>query len=966
MGSAFTGTNTLTLFTSPSLVKPSASPAAYPLQSINIANLCPGTVYQFRAREQYGTATFSGWTSTYTFTTPGTFVPPTVNIAASSNTICPPQTSTLNATVSNTCGLSAPSYSWLPSTGLSCTTCSNPIASPAVSTNYTCIVSGGLLGCWTATSVVSINISSGSAILNTSATQANCSNSVSTATLSPSGSASVQTSVTWSPSPASVSGNSLVATGLPVGITTITVFDGSGCKATTTLNILPAPPPVTFTVNNATGSQSITCLTPTINMNTTTNYTYGTISYTWTNVSFTATGNNVALTNQGSYNVCGMDAATQCSLCQTFTIGQNITPPTTSVNPVSQVVTCSLSGTATFSSTAMTPTNNIVHNWYTPLAPPPGPPSASSNNQVSPYVASSGPGTYSVIVTDLVNGCSTTKTVAVTSISGFPTFSTTSTTNYSVGCSPTHNTTTLSIVNAVSANSAAVQFAFLPPTFTGTTITFGATSSTVTTVPGTWTFVVNDPSNSCQTALPIIILQNTIAPHVLANMITQTLTCTNPTVLATGTSTTPNTQVVWNMPSTPPTSSTPTIVIGPGTGPNTSTTSLTYASYTVAATNTVNGCKTNSVVVINQNFRIPLPLISVGNPSVINCNGICPNLSFTNAAVTSSVPGAFAIVTAWEGPAPQTSVASVAQYTACVAGVYTLTVKDSYNGCLGSKTFTVLDKTQPPVMSNVTTATLDCAANKANLSPIVVGGNTGHIFYFEGYPHGTSFTPSTAIIPPGTTSGTIGVDMVGTYTYIVTNTVTGCSTTATFDVGGGDLVADFTPDPSNGFSPMAVNFTNNSASSLGSGSITSVWSFGNGTTQTTTTNINTNALYTAPGTYTVMLIAMKGACLDTAFKVIKVEAPSKLEAPNVFTPNGDGSNDVFFLKTQNLTEINCIIFDRWGNKVYEVISTTGNIAWDGKNFEGKECAAGVYFYLLKATGKDSKTYDQKGNVSLFR
>ena len=185
------------------------------------------------------------------------------------------------------------------------------------------------------------------------------------------------------------------------------------------------------------------------------------------------------------------------------------------------------------------------------------------------------------------------------------------------------------------------------------------------------------------------------------------------------------------------------------------------------------------------------------------------------------------------------------------------------------------------------------------------------------------------------------------------------------------MTTDFTPDLFFGFAPMSVNFINNSSAvSSGTGSassgITSVWSFGNGTSQTTTTNINTNSYYEAPGTYTVMLISSKGSCLDTAYKIIKVDAPSKLEIPNVFTPNGDGSNDVFFLKTTNLGEINAIIFDRWGNKVYETMSTTGNIGWDGKNLQGKECSSGVYYYIITAVGKDSKPYKTKGNVSLFR
>ena len=114
------------------------------------------------------------------------------------------------------------------------------------------------------------------------------------------------------------------------------------------------------------------------------------------------------------------------------------------------------------------------------------------------------------------------------------------------------------------------------------------------------------------------------------------------------------------------------------------------------------------------------------------------------------------------------------------------------------------------------------------------------------------------------------------------------------------------------------------------------------------------------------MYAIKGTCKDTTVKVITVDIPSKLEIPNVFTPNGDGSNDVFFLKVANLSEISATIFDRWGNKVYEVTSNTGNIAWDGKNQEGKEAAVGTYFYIIKATGKDGQAYDKKGNVSLYR
>jgi gliding motility-associated-like protein len=284
-----------------------------------------------------------------------------------------------------------------------------------------------------------------------------------------------------------------------------------------------------------------------------------------------------------------------------------------------------------------------------------------------------------------------------------------------------------------------------------------------------------------------------------------------------------------------------------------------------------------------------------------------------------------------------------------------------------------VDKTQPPVITNsFATAVLDCGSSQATLALALSGTVTGTRFWVLRYPVNAAFNPTNAIsfdinpILAGTTSSLIMVDKVGEYVYVVTSTLTGCKAQGTVNVVNGALTPSFTPSPETGYAPLDVNFTNNSSSTSGSGSITSIWSFGNGTSVTNTNNASQNASYSAPGSYTVMLVTKKGVCVDSIMKIIRVDIPSKMDVPNIFTPNGDGSNDVFFLKAANLNEISCVILDRWGNKVYETNSTTGNIAWDGKNFGGKECAAGVYFYIIKAKGKDDKTFESKGNVTLIR
>jgi gliding motility-associated-like protein len=817
------------------------------------------------------------------------------------------------------------------------------------------------------------------------ATQVGCTYTQNAVSISIVGGGTVTPTIVWSPTPGALANNSLSATGLPPGTTTISVSYGQGCVTTATVNMKPVPPPLTFTINNLTGSYSITCLNPTVNLQAVTNYTFGPVSYSWTSISFTANTNTVALTQANTLTVTITDPATGCSTTNTVAVGINTLAPTNTVNPASQIITCNSGSPVTFTGTCSTPTVNIQQDWFSPLNPPPGGvPISSSNNTLTVFdVTPYGPGIYTLVTTNLVNGCKTSKTITVTTLSAWPTFSVASPTNYSIGCAPL-NQTTINIINPISTQTppATCSYTFLPPTFTGAvtpSVILGGNTSTTTTIPGSWTVIVQDNSNFCRTTLVVPIIQNTVAPNVSANMLTQTLTCNTPTILATGTSTTANTNITWLMPVVPPSLGSPTLVIGtPPTGPNNSTTSLNYASFTVVATNSVNACQSTSVVVINQNFKPPVstPTISIGTATAIYCTAATNPVVLTtgSSTVTSGVPFAFASPYLWEGPSPQTTVSGASSYSCYVPGIYSLTIQDSYNGCLKTGTIQVLDKTQPPVLTSVTaTSTLDCGSNQASLLTSVIGSSTGLMYWYYGFPTGAAFSPTSAPIPHGTdpifngtTSNSVSVSMGGVYNYVVTNTLTGCRAFGQFTVLPGDITADFSPNPATGYAPLSVDFTNNSSTSLGTGSITSIWNFGNGTSQTYTYTSNATTTFTAPGTYTVMLLAQKGSCIDTAYKVVVVDMPSALEVPNIFTPNGDGNNDVFFLKTANLSEVYCLIHDRWGNKVYETTSSTGNIAWDGKNIQGKECSQGVYFYVIKAKGRDDKEYSKKGNVTLAK
>jgi gliding motility-associated-like protein len=85
--------------------------------------------------------------------------------------------------------------------------------------------------------------------------------------------------------------------------------------------------------------------------------------------------------------------------------------------------------------------------------------------------------------------------------------------------------------------------------------------------------------------------------------------------------------------------------------------------------------------------------------------------------------------------------------------------------------------------------------------------------------------------------------------------------------------------------------------------------------------------------------------------------------PNVFSPNGDGHDDYLFVRGDCITNMTFVVFDRWGNKVFE--STSLSKGWDG-TYNGQPMNTGSYIWYLKATLKDGATIERKGDVTLVR
>jgi gliding motility-associated-like protein len=121
---------------------------------------------------------------------------------------------------------------------------------------------------------------------------------------------------------------------------------------------------------------------------------------------------------------------------------------------------------------------------------------------------------------------------------------------------------------------------------------------------------------------------------------------------------------------------------------------------------------------------------------------------------------------------------------------------------------------------------------------------------------------------------------------------------------------------------------------------------------------------TVTTTYTVIGTGANGCKVE---RTITVDISSCLDPssiPNVFTPNGDNKNDVFYIDAESVTDFSIEIYNRWGKEMYK--SSNANTYWTGRNGNDNSLvSAGVYYYILKYTC-NNKSYNKNGFIQVIR
>ncbi|MFZ4412219.1 MAG: gliding motility-associated C-terminal domain-containing protein [Bacteroidales bacterium] len=408
---------------------------------------------------------------------------------------------------------------------------------------------------------------------------------------------------------------------------------------------------------------------------------------------------------------------------------------------------------------------------------------------------------------------------------------------------------------------------------------------------------------------------------------------------------------------------------------------------------------------VGQSFRrIPDGGNWVSTPSVPTygtCNAVCippPIITCTGKAVVTASGGQPPYTYHWNDQ----QLTTAATVTGLCAGTYTVIVKDA----LLQTASTSVQISNLELFPSITTSSISCK-----------GGNNGSIKVLP--VNGTA--PYTFLWNNGDTTSTIQNLVAGNYSVSIvdtndcrldTNVVlpdnplsltvginkpTICSgtrvqLTATPSVGGGSFIwsvgnqhtasINVLPPATSSYSvyytiagcaakdtamvtvlptPIASVKASSNTIMIGdsvvltaSGGLSLLWNNGNST--------NSMIMYPVVDVLYCVVASNNNNCYDTACIKIKVKGVSTLYVPNSFTPNGDGLNDFFFVPCTHIETFHLIIFNKWGNLLFE--TNDFNNGWDGK-FSGEVVPEGVYVYSIIAIGEDGVYYRRLGHLTVL-
>lgn len=195
-----------------------------------------------------------------------------------------------------------------------------------------------------------------------------------------------------------------------------------------------------------------------------------------------------------------------------------------------------------------------------------------------------------------------------------------------------------------------------------------------------------------------------------------------------------------------------------------------------------------------------------------------------------------------------------------------------------------------------------------------------------------------------------------TYTVRAVNgACEGQEESVTLDPNPLNPLSAFEVDVNEGFAPYEVQTTN-----LSQNYESLVW-----INPFTANRYDENPLFSIPirGTHEIKLIVTSSlGCIDSSSVFVSASLVA-IDVPSAFSPNLDGYNDDFFIKSVGMESLQVSIFNRWGQRVFQ--SDELDFQWDGNGPRGP-VVEGVYVYKIEAVGRNGNIYERVGTVTVIR
>lgn len=517
----------------------------------------------------------------------------------------------------------------------------------------------------------------------------------------------------------------------------VVINQQNGCTASITARVAAEK---NYPVSNPGPPQTISCIIPNATLIATGSSIGDEFSYHWTApATGSVLGGVTSLTpivrGVGNYTLTVTNRINGCSSTASVTVRGDFKVPVVTVAPP-DALSCTMTS-ITLDGSASQPKDSLGFYWVTN--------NGSFLSSVAGALVSVGSaGDYTLRVTDLRNGCTATRTVAVQR----------TTNNTSLSVKPARRLTCKNLTVVLDASQSVISgsLSYEWTTDAGHFVSGKNTLTPVVDAPGRYTLLVNNPANSCVLSTSVVVERDVQLPVADAGL-PRTLNCANREVL------------LGNINAVKDPAWTYLWTTGGGNILSGSGDAVAIVNrpglYELQVTNSENEC--TSVSSVRVQIDTVAPVVSIADPPALNCQN-------TSVRLDANVGGNFAVYQyQWSSPASNAIIGGANTLTPLVraVGLYKLSVVKPSNGCVGHASVIVPGDQNNLRLMLEANGTISCLFRTVRVSAISVDGL---LLQYR-------WNTLDGNILSGSETSSIEVNEPGTYTVTGLNITTGCMVT---------------------------------------------------------------------------------------------------------------------------------------------------------------------------------------------